>query len=121
MSVAPAAGGFAEEYLSFHPQMYTYANGTDALVEVRGDLDAYSAGGFTTAVVQVLRERPLRVFVGLTDVPFIDSSGLLALSDAWRKARAQGCELILCAPRAPVARVLEMSGLRRVMEGKPGR
>ena len=56
------------------------------------------------------------LIVVLTDVRFIDSSGLGALLAQYRELSQRAGRLILVDPRPSVLRVLEFSGLLRVID-----
>lgn len=82
------------------------------IVTLRGECDLNNA--------DILRERLLAllddgqtpcVILDLTDLTFIDSSGLTALVVADRRARALGGALVLAGARKIVARVLSLTAL----------
>ncbi len=99
---------------AFHPllsfEVIHYDNGQDALIAIEGELDSHTAPQLRDAVSEALQGRPQRVYVDLTDVAFLDSSGLSALAGSHRRANRQGSELILCSPQPPVLRALELTG-----------
>jgi len=84
---------------------------TDAFVRVRvrGELDISNAFELTRAVVGAGMEHADRpVALDLSEVVYLDSTGVRALIDA-RAALEQ--EIILVRPSAPVRRVLELTRL----------
>jgi anti-anti-sigma factor len=82
------------------------------LVRLRGDLDIASAPDLRERLLGVLdRQTPSGLILDLSMLDFIDSSGTAVLVGAERRARLLGCTLVLVAPQAPVARVLQICGL----------
>ncbi|GAA5142388.1 hypothetical protein GCM10023340_05780 [Nocardioides marinquilinus] len=55
------------------------------------------------------------VYVDLTGVTFMDSSGIGVLVNGWRRARAQHVTLTVCEPTGQVRRTLESTGLLDLM------
>ncbi|HWG74136.1 MAG TPA: STAS domain-containing protein [Acidimicrobiales bacterium] len=100
-----------EEHAALSFEISSYENGHDALVEVSGDLDSFTSPRLREVLNTALRDRPNRVFVGLTDVPFVDSTALSVLAECHYRARSQGCELVLCSPTQTVRRVLDLTRL----------
>jgi anti-sigma B factor antagonist len=54
--------------------------------------------------------------VDLTEVGFMDSSGLVSLVTGLKSARQSGCRLVLCGVQAPVRLVLELTQLDSAFE-----
>ena len=61
---------------------------------------------------QVGRQR--RVLVDLSEVDYIDSSGIASLVEAFQKAKKTGAGFALAAPNPAALRVLELARLDRV-------
>jgi anti-sigma B factor antagonist len=59
-------------------------------------------------------ERPARVVVDMAGVDFCDSTGMNVLLAAHRLAGEKGGDLTLAAPRPPVRKILEVTGLQSV-------
>lgn len=77
---------------------------------VAGEIDAHTAPALGEAARGVLVERcDLRVV--MSDVDFIDSSGLGVLVSMTEAARDAGGDLVVVAPSRAVVRLLELSGL----------
>jgi anti-sigma B factor antagonist len=82
------------------------------LVRLRGDLDVASAPDLRARLLDSLDRRPpTGLILDLSMLEFIDSSGTAVLVRTERRARLLGCTLVLVAPQAPVARVLQICGL----------
>lgn len=83
---------------------------TSAGYRVGGDLDAHSASRLTD-VLDPLPDGDDDISLEMTDVDFIDSSGLRVLIEAHQRAEAAGRRLLLVTPSRAVLRVLQISGL----------
>lgn len=86
-----------------------------AVVVARGEIDLATVGGFRTVLHELMVDGHVDVVVDLGGVPFVDSSALGALVAAHRRARGLGGSLALADVQQPVARVLELTGLDRVL------
>jgi anti-sigma B factor antagonist len=82
------------------------------LVTLCGDLDVATAPHLRERLLVILdRLTPTRLILDLSELEFIDSCGTAVLVSTERRARLLGCSFVLVAPRAPVARVLQICGL----------
>ncbi len=85
--------------------------GTQATVYTAGEIDITSAPTLRTALTQCLAEGCTEVTVDMTDLEFIDSSGLGVLVWALKQLRTREGRLIVCNPPAIAQKVLGISGL----------
>ena len=83
------------------------------LCRMTGDLDAFTAGELREVAAGL--RGAARVVFDLSDVPFIDSTGLGALIGGIRRLREAGGAVVVCSTRAPVVRLLRTVGLDRVV------
>ncbi len=81
------------------------------LVEVTGSVDAYTAPTLDKTLNDVLTEGHSRLLLDASQIGFMSSAGLRALTSAQREARQLGGEVRLFGLSAQVRRVFEMSGL----------
>ena len=85
----------------------------DGAIVASGDIDV--AGGPILDAVIMEQEQSLdgsaAIVIDLTDVTFIDSSGLRTIVEAHQARAAAGTRLVLRSPSAAVQRLLEISGL----------
>jgi anti-anti-sigma factor len=90
---------------------------TAVSVRISGELDRFTQGPFTRAFERLwsLPALPPRVRVVLSDLEFIDSSGVALLIRARLRAQQLGRELVVCEPTQPIARVFEVTGLTRML------
>lgn len=85
------------------------------VVEVAGDLDMSTAPELRDRLSQAV-EDDARVVVDLTDVGFMDSSGLGVLVVAHKDLRARNGWLALAGLRRPVRMVLSITSVDRVID-----
>ena len=79
-------------------------------LHLRGEIDAHSV----TILARHLDPLPGSsgdVVIDLSEVGFVDSSGLRVLVEAHQRADADARRLVLSGARRPVMRLLEISGL----------
>lgn len=74
-----------------------------ATITVTGRLDAADAAPLRAAVGEHLASGTNRIIVDLSSVEFVDSAGLAALVIGMKRARLDGGDLRLVAPRHPDA------------------
>lgn len=78
-----------------------------------GELDAYTVGTFREALAQVASAK--RLLIDLSDVPFMDSSGLGALIGGIRRAREAEGEVTVACSRPTLTRLLHTTGFDRIV------
>ena len=82
-----------------------------AVLRPSGELDLATSGPFRREVQQVLASEPEELVIDLTDVSFLDSSGIAVLASALKAQRARSAELAVLNPQPIVQRALELVGL----------
>ena len=84
---------------------------------VHGEVDVTTTPRVRARLVAMLSDGRPQVIVDLEGVRFLDSSGLGALVAALKLARSRGGELrLVCEHQRSVRKVLEVTGLERVLE-----
>jgi anti-anti-sigma factor len=78
------------------------------------EIDISNAGGLRAALLEAARSGRT-VVVDLSQTEFCDSAGLNVLVRAYQRAEADGGDLRLVITRAPVLRLLSVTGLRQVI------
>ncbi|HHV78111.1 MAG TPA: anti-sigma factor antagonist [Firmicutes bacterium] len=82
----------------------------------RGELDLSTAGEFKLSIDRELDARKIvRLLIDLSEVSFMDSSGLGAILGRYRKLSLLGGKLFLIAPHGAVKSMLELSGIDRIV------
>ena len=80
-----------------------------------GALEADNVAAFREAMANLLQDRP-RVLVDMSNITFLDSSGLGALVAIWRSLSSREGEIKLCGLGPPVRTVFEITRMHRVFE-----
>ncbi len=93
---------------------------TDPLVvRVQGDVDVTTAPTLRSELSRLLAARNARVVLDLSDVPFLDSTGLGVLVGRLRSVRLAGGDLVLVIRDERVLRNFAITGLDRVFMISP--
>jgi anti-sigma B factor antagonist len=80
-----------------------------------GEIDLYTVPLLRGELVSLLSgDSPVQVIVDMSGVEFCDSTGMNVLLAAHRKAREQGGDLELAAPRPAIRKILQVTGLESV-------
>ena len=82
-----------------------------------GELDILLADDLREEWLPALEQlRPDRLVIDLSAVTFLDSSGLSLIVALHKLQERHGGRVVLSAPQRPVRRVLEISGIDRVID-----
>jgi stage II sporulation protein AA (anti-sigma F factor antagonist) len=86
------------------------------ILRLRGEIDLKTAPDLRRALEQgLLGAQVQNVVLNLSDVTFIDSSGIGVLLGRYKELKQSEGQLIIVAPRPHVDTVLQLSGLGRVI------
>lgn len=85
-----------------------------AVVTVEGRVDVETAEEFKNRLKDLAQYQVLQVFVDVSAVDFIDSSGLSAMVSGLKALRKHGGALILCGPQPQALKALRLTLLDRV-------
>lgn len=85
------------------------------VVEVRGDLDCYTAPELRAVLVE-LADGPRRVILDVAGSDFIDSTGLGVLVGGLQRLRQQGGDMVIRSPSPRTARLFEVTGVVKLFE-----
>lgn len=80
-------------------------------ITVSGEVDAATSDQLSDVIAPLAAEPNSSVVVNLSEVSFMDSSGLRALIRGANEARDSGGSLVLATVSPPVMRLLEITGL----------
>jgi len=80
------------------------------IVALHGELDIVNAAS-VMAVLAAAAARNPRIIVDLAALEYVDCHALGALGRVQAQARQAGGDLLLAAPRGPVRRLLDLTGL----------
>jgi anti-sigma B factor antagonist len=84
------------------------------VLAVKGEVDLYTSPQLKEKVGEMVEQGQSRLVIDLTDVGFMDSSGLGVLVTALKRARERDGQLALVCPEGSVHKVLTITGLDRV-------
>jgi anti-sigma B factor antagonist len=104
-------------------EMRADLNGETALVGLSGEFDLAAEPEFAGQVARIEGDRFRKVVLDLSEVTFIDSTGLRLILGLWERSRERGAELVLVRGPDAVHRVFEVTGLENVVpivDGRPG-
>jgi anti-sigma B factor antagonist len=90
--------------------IHTEVDGDTLEVTLSGEFDMGSVAAFRAALEKT-PEPWKRAVIEMSDVVFMDSSGLQELLRVNNRAREQDREVVLARPSVPVVRLLELTGL----------
>ena len=85
------------------------------VVCLKGDVDLHRAPELHERLVKITNGRPDRVVVDLTDVRYIDSSGVATLISAFQRVNQHGGTLFLAGLQPRVRSVFEIAQLERIL------
>jgi anti-sigma B factor antagonist len=85
-------------------------HGTSALVRLRGELDMETAPS-VAALIRSVAPLSDRIVLDLSELSFIDSSGLHLALREHERAEGEGYAFVLAAPLPSVSRTLRLVGL----------
>ena len=95
------------------PTLRALSAAEPTVIAPEGELDVARVGDFRAALSDAAREGAAAVVVDLSQVSFIDSSGLGALLDLHNRLRRSGRRLAVVAPGGSAPAVLlDLAGLR---------
>lgn len=89
------------------------------VLPLSGDVDLGSAPALRQQLSELTETTPAFLVIDLTDLEFIDSTGLGVLVGTLRRVRASGGDVRLAAARSGITRVFSVTGLDRVFSLYP--
>lgn len=98
-------------------EVRTYTGATLAVCRVAGEIDSCTAPVLREALGRA-SQFP-RLAIDLSELSFLDTAGLRALVAGIRRSREAGADVVVCAVRPNVARLLGIAGLDRVVPSAP--
>ena len=87
---------------------------TPTTVVLTGEIDVATSGRVRDALMAICSSGEIKVVVDMTNVTFMDSTGLAALVGPLKRFRSMNGEIVLRSPTRGVRKVLEITGLTRV-------
>ena len=90
------------------------------VVTLEGEIDLHESPQVTQRLNPLIARKLPRIYLDLSKVSYVDSSGLAAFVDAMQRIQAYGGEFALVAMRESVKRIFEISRLDQVFKIYPG-
>ena len=90
-----------------------------ATARLVGELDLFTAPCLRDGLCELFDDGVRTVELDLSELDFIDSTGLAELVLALKRHRQRGGDVVLCRPSPSTARVLEIAGLDQVFTVSP--
>ncbi|MFQ6048062.1 MAG: STAS domain-containing protein [Phycisphaerae bacterium] len=87
--------------------------GPSVVVELAGEVDMYRTPQLLTTLSSITESQPPRVVVDLSEVQYMDSSGVGTLVHLFRQVKSYQGQLILVGPRPRVRSIFEITRLDR--------
>jgi anti-sigma B factor antagonist len=100
-------------------QVSTYAEGGHSVLGAAGEIDVYTAPALRDRIAEQLDAGQRDLVVDLTDVAFLDSTGLGVLVAGLTKAREADGRLSLVCSRSSLLKLLRITGLDEVFVVHP--
>jgi anti-sigma B factor antagonist len=94
--------------------VHTERDDERCVVSPDGELDMFTVSELTSAM-RACESSSRTLVVDLSSLRFLDSAGIAALLAQHRRAQQEGTVFSVANPRGEVRRVLELSGLQRVL------
>lgn len=91
------------------------ADGDGVSVRLHGELDMATAPRLERVLTEALDAMPDEVRLDLSELTFLDSSGIRVLVTACYRAKDQNCSLTLHSPQDAVLRTLKLTAVDRLM------
>jgi anti-sigma B factor antagonist len=85
-------------------------------VALHGEVDVLNVDQVRVALSEAIAARPRAIVMDLTDLSFIDSTGLGALIFGYQRCRDEAITFRLAGPTRGVHQILALSGLLEVVE-----
>ena len=92
-------------------EVQTETDAAGTVLRPKGDVDLSRAPSLREKISAVQRANPKRLVIDLSDVPYMDSSGVATLVEALQVARRTGGKLILCGLQEKVRSIFEIARL----------
>ena len=92
-------------------------NGSKSVIYVEGDIDLHSSPELRETILDLFRNREQdQIIVNLSEVPYVDSSGIASLVEGLQEARKRDGRFVLVGLREGPRHVLELTRLLNVFE-----
>jgi anti-sigma B factor antagonist len=84
------------------------------IVRPRGEIDLGRSPSLRQQLTEAMSRKFNRMVIDLSDVPYMDSSGVATLVEAMQQSRRSGSKLVLCGMQDKVRSIFEIARLDTV-------
>ncbi|MBQ8163106.1 MAG: anti-sigma factor antagonist [Clostridia bacterium] len=86
-------------------------------VKIKGDIDHHCAKRVREKIDDaIFSKKPYKISLDLSEVDFMDSSGLGLILGRYTNATDIGAKFSLCNPNKRVKKILHLAGIERIMD-----
>ena len=97
-------------------QIFTAQHGSIVVAQLQGELDDHTSDAVRTALDQALdTHQAVRLVIDLSELTFMDSSGLGVILGRFRKLKKKGGLMAVSGVSKSVKRLFEISGVHKIM------
>ena len=90
--------------------------GRTLTVVLYGEIDHHNALKFRTSIDNIImKKKPLKLILDLSNIEFMDSSGLGFIMGRYNKIQDLGGELLIQNPNEAVLKICRLAGLNRLI------
>ncbi len=98
-------------------EMTTLCRDGKMIVYLRGEIDHHTAGEIRDGVDRMIAQiRPTTLILDLSDIEFMDSSGLGLVLGRYRRIKEYGGEIYLCNTNERIMKILKMAGVDKIIK-----
>lgn len=84
------------------------------VIDLTGEVDAYTSARFREVMLDIIDSEGASVIVSMSDVEYIDSSGLGALVGGLKRVSERNGKIVIVCDKPQVRKVFEITGLEKV-------
>lgn len=95
-------------------QISVRKNGIISLIDLTGEVDAYTSARFREVMVELIDDGSSRLIISMASVEYIDSCGLGALVGGLKRISENNGKIVIVCDRPQVRKVFEITGLEKV-------
>jgi anti-sigma B factor antagonist len=101
--------------------MATVSTPEPNVIALEGEIDLHESPHVRESIVPLINQKLPQIFIDLTGVSYIDSSGLAVLIDAMQRVQSYGGKLALFGIQESVQNIFEIARLDQVFRIFPNR
>ena len=91
--------------------------GKTLIIDVRGKVDLFSSPKMRSAILEAIGNKGIsQVSINLSEVTYLDSSGVATLVEGLQRARSRHCRFVLFGLQDAAREVLKLARLDKIFE-----